>query len=151
VARSLHQTARSSLSAKDLKKLLGVRDVGGTLYWIDPSVIDPNTGRAVGPDTLTNTPGFPGQVFFNPMAGEVGNLPILAFDGPSQFRVDLALSKRVRLTDRQRIEVKGEAFNLTNTPSFSRGDMDINSTTFGRITSVNVNSRVVQLSVRVDF
>ena len=29
--------------------------------------------------------------------------------------------------------------------------MDINSTTFGRITSVNVNSRVVQLSVRVDF
>jgi hypothetical protein len=90
-------------------------------------------------------------VFFNPAAGDVGNLPILAFDGPSQFRVDLALSKRVRLTDRHRIEVKGEPFNLTNTPSFFRGDMDINSTTFARITSVNVNSRVVQLSVRVDF
>ena len=98
-----------------------------------------------------NAAGFTGQVFFNPAAGEVGNLPILAFDGPSQFRIDIALSKRVRLTDRYRIEVKGEAFNLTNTPSFFRGDMDINSTTFGRLTSVNVGSRVVQLSVRVDF
>jgi hypothetical protein len=49
--------------------------------------------------------------------------------------------RRIRLTDRYRFEVKGEAFNLTNTPSFFRGDMDINGTTFGRITSVNVNSR----------
>ena len=38
-----------------------------------------------------------------------------------------------------------------NTPSFFRGDMDINSTTFGRLTSVNVDSRIVQLSVRYEF
>ena len=87
----------------------------------------------------------------HPTAGQVGNLSILAFDGPSQFRIDLALSKRIRVTDTHRIEVKGEAFNLTNTPSFFRGDMDINSTTFGRITQVNVGSRVVQLSVRYEF
>ena len=36
-------------------------------------------------------------------------------------------------------------------PSFFRGDIDINSTTFGRLTSVNVGSRVVQLSVRFEF
>ena len=65
--------------------------------------------------------------------------------------MDLALSKRFRLTDRYRFELKGEAINLTNTPSFFRGDMDINSTTFGRITSVNVGSRVIQLSARFDF
>jgi hypothetical protein len=94
-ARSFAQTARTSLSMKELKKLLGVREVDGNMYWIDPKVIDPNTGRAVGPDSLTNAPGFPGQVFFNPMAGEVGNLPILAFDGPSQFVMDLSASKRV--------------------------------------------------------
>ena len=29
--------------------------------------------------------------------------------------------------------------------------MDINSTTFGRLTSVNVGSRVIQLSARFDF
>ena len=47
-ARSGSQTARTSLSRSDLKKLLGVREANGNIYWIDPAVIDPNTGRAVG-------------------------------------------------------------------------------------------------------
>ena len=29
--------------------------------------------------------------------------------------------------------------------------MDINSTTFGRLTGVNIGSRVVQLSIRYEF
>ncbi len=145
-------TAFSNLSEAEIKSLLGIyKQADGKIFWIDPKVVDPVSGRAVGADNLTNAAGFDGQVFFNPTAGQVGNLPILAFDGPSQFRIDLALSKRIRLTDTHRIEVKGEAFNLTNTPSFFRGDMDINSTTFGRITQVNVGSRVVQLSVRYEF
>jgi hypothetical protein len=144
-------TAFSSLSVDQIKKLMGIHKVGDKIYWIDPKVIDPATGRAVGADNLGNTASFDGQVFFNPAAGEVGNLPILTFDGPPQFRIDMALSKRFRLFDRYGFEVKGEAFNLTNTPSFFTGDMDINSTTFGRLTSVNLASRVVQLSARFDF
>jgi hypothetical protein len=143
-------TAFSSLSVDEIKSLLGIHKVENRIYWIDPKVIDASTGRAVGADNLANS-GFADQVFFNPVAGEVGNVPILTFDGPSQFRVDLAVSKRIRFTDQHRIEVKGEAFNLTNTPSFLRGDMDINSATFGRITQVNVPSRVVQLSLRYEF
>jgi Carboxypeptidase regulatory-like domain/TonB dependent receptor len=143
-------TAFSTLSESEIRNLLGIHKVADKIYWIDPSVIGPD-GRAVGADNLANTAGFAGQVFFNPAAGEVGNLPILAFDGPAQFRIDLALSKRIRLTDRYRVELKGEAFNLTNTPSFLRGDMDINSTTFGRLTAVNVASRVIQLSARLEF
>ena len=81
----------------------------------------------------------------------MGNLEILTFDGPPQTRVDLALSKRFRLYDRYRLEFKGEAFNLFNEPSSSAATMDINSTTFGRLTSVNVGSRVVQLSIRFEF
>jgi hypothetical protein len=143
-------TAFSTLSVDEIKGLLGIHKQENRIYWIDPKVIDAS-GRAVGADNLGNTAGFAGQVFFNPTAGEVGNLPILSFDGPAQFRVDLALSKRIQLTDRHRFEVKGEAFNLTNTPSFFIGDMDINSTTFGRLTAVNVGARVVQLSVRYEF
>lgn len=144
-------TAFSTLSVDQIKDLLGVYKVENRVYWIDPKVINAATGRAVGADNLNNSAGFDGQVFFNPAAGEVGNLPILAFDGPPQFRIDLALSKRFRFLDRYAFEIKGEAFNLTNTPSFFRGDIDINSTTFGRLTSVNVASRVVQLSARFDF
>ena len=144
-------TAFSTLSAAQIKDLLGIYKVENRIYWIDPKVIDAATGRAVGADNLTNAPGFAGQVFFNPVAGDVGNLPILAFDGPAQFSISMALSKRFRFLDRYAFEVKGEAFNLTNTPSFFRGDIDINSTTFGRLTSVNVGSRVIQLSARFDF
>jgi hypothetical protein len=144
-------TAFTNLSVEEIKGLLGIHKLDdGRIFWIDPKVVGTD-GRAVGGDNLNNTAGFAGQVFFNPVAGEVGNLPILEFDGPSQFRIDLALSKRFRITDQHRFEVKGEAFNLTNTPSFFRGDMDINSTTFGRLTAVNIGSRVVQLSVRYEF
>jgi hypothetical protein len=143
-------TAFSTMSVDEIKGLLGIHRVEDRIYWIDPKVIAPS-GRAVGADNLNNAAGFTGQVFFNPAAGEVGNLPILSFDGPQQFRIDIALSKRIRLTDRHRFEVKGEAFNLTNTPSFFIGDMDINSDTFGRLTSVNLGSRVVQLSLRYEF
>lgn len=144
-------SALSSMSADEVKKLLGVYEANGNIYWIDPKVIDPATGRAVGADNLTNSAGFAGQVFFNPTAGDVGNFGLLNLDGPAQMRIDLALSKRFRLWDRYRLEFKGEAFNLTNTPSFFVGDNNINSTTFGRITGVNVGSRVVQVSARFEF
>lgn len=145
-------TAFTTMSADEIKGLLGIHKLpDGRIFWIDPKVIDPNTGRGVGPDNLTNAPGFAGQVFFNPVAGEVGNLPLLGFDGPPQFNLDLALSKRFRLIDRYRLEVKGEAFNLLNQPSFFIGDADINSATFGRLTSVNVGARIIQLSARFEF
>jgi Carboxypeptidase regulatory-like domain len=150
-ARSFHQTARTSLSARDLKKLLGIRDVNGIIYWIDPSVIDPNTGRAVGPDTLSNAPGFNGQVFFNPMAGEVGTLDILAFDGPSQFVADLSLSKRIHVWKQAGVRVRADIFNLFNTVNFYVLDDDINSTTFGRVTDTTTSPRLVQLVVKLDF
>ena len=150
-ARSFHQTARTTLSADELKKLLGVREVNGIVYWIDPKVIDPNTGRAVGPDTLGNSPGFPGQVFFNPMAGEVGNLPILAFDGPSQFVTDLSITKRVRVWKQAGLRLRADIFNLFNTVNFWVADNDINSTTFGRIIDTTTSPRLIQLQVKVDF
>ena len=145
-------TAFTNMSASDIQNLMGIyKQPDGRIYWIDPKVIDATTGRAVGADNLNNTAGFSGQVFFNPVAGQVGNLEVLTFDGPPQFRVDGALSKRLYLPRNYRLEFKVEAFNLFNQPSFFRGDMDINSTTFGRITSVNVGSRVVQLSARFEF
>jgi hypothetical protein len=149
--RSSNQTARTSLSAREIKNLLGVRDVNGDLYWIDPKVIDPTTGRAVGSDNLANAAGFSGQVFFNPMAGEVGNLEILAVDGPSQFLVDLSLSKRVRLWRETTLQVRADIFNLLDTVNFFVGDYDINSSTFGRITDTNTSPRIAQFSLKLGF
>jgi hypothetical protein len=145
-------TAMSTLSVEEIQDLIGIhKGPDGTIYWIDPKVINPATGRAVGPDTGTSEPGFPGQVFFNPGAGEVGNLPPMAFEAPRIFNLDLALAKRTRIAGRYNLELKAQAFNLTNSVSFDIGDQNINSTTFGQITDVAVGARVMEFSVRFDF
>ncbi len=150
--RSGSMTALTSLSQEQLNDLFKVTKApNGNIYWIDPAVIDPATGRAVGPDNLANAAGFAGQVFFNPMAGEVGNLKPLQFDRPAVTSFDAAVAKQFRITGRLRFELKGELLNAFNTVFFNAGDYDVNSTTFGRITGVAVGARVVQLSGRFSF
>jgi hypothetical protein len=90
-------------------------------------------------------------VFFNPMAGEVGNLPILAFDGPPQFVTDLSASKRVRVWKSAGLQIRAELFNVFNTVNFYVADDDINSTTFGRINDTTTGARLLQLAVKLDF
>jgi hypothetical protein len=150
-SRSSIQTARTSLSRRDLKKLLGVREANGNIYWIDPAVIDPNSGRAVGPDVLANAPGFTGQVFFNPMAGEVGDMEILSLDGPSQFLLDAAFAKRIRLWKQTGLQIRADLLNLFDTVNFWVTDDDINSPTFGQVTDTNTAARVLQLVLKFDF
>jgi len=150
--RSGTMTALTSLTQDQLNALFKVtKAANGNIYWIDPAVIDPATGRAVGADNLNNTAGFAGQVFFNPSAGQVGNLKLLQFDRPAVASFDAAISKQFRITTRVRFEIKGELLNAFNVVFFNAGDFDINSTTFGRITGVAVGARVVQISGRFTF
>jgi hypothetical protein len=150
--RSGTMTALTSLTQEQLDKLFKVtKAANGNIYWIDPAVIDPATGRAVGADNLNNTAGFAGQVFFNPTAGEVGNLRMLQFDRPAVTSFDAAIAKQFKITGRLRFELKGELLNAFNAVFFNAGDYDINSTNFGRITGVAVGARVVQISGRFEF
>ena len=148
--RSGFNTATTSLTPEQIQGLMGIYyQPDGRIFYIDPHVIGTD-GRAVGADNLNNT-GFLGQMFYNPTAGGVGNLPILAFNAPSVFSVDMALSKRFSMLKKYNIEFRGEAFNLFNAVYFYMGDMNINSATFGRITGTAIGARVVQLTVRFDF
>ncbi len=152
IGRSGSETPISSMSVKELQKHIGIyKGDDGAVYWIDPKLIDPDTGRAVGVDTLGNTPNFAGQVFLNPMAGQVGNLPILAFDGPSQFVTDVSISKKVHASKTSALEVRADIFNLFNTVNFYVADDDVNSTTFGQIVDTNTEPRVVQLALKFSF
>ena len=90
-------------------------------------------------------------MFFNPVAGQVGSLPILAFDAPSIWTIDASLAKKTRIVGRYNLELRVEAFNLTNSVSFYSGDFNINSTTFGRLTGTGNAARIVQFTVRFSF
>jgi len=146
--------AVSTLTRDQIKDLFGIRKMpDGRVFYIDPKVTDPATGRAVGADNLGNTAGFSGQVFFHPTAGNIGTLQRLQFDGPSQTSWDFSAIKRIRFDAEgvRNLEFRADFFNFLNHPLFFVGDYNIDSTQFGRITSLNFGARVVQLSLKFNF
>ena len=49
------------------------------------------------------------------------------------------------------LELRGEFYDLTNTPYFNNPNVTIGSATAGRITSVSNSSRQVQLALKFSF
>lgn len=165
-ARSSRQTANSSLSKNQIKDLVGIYRTPNGIFFIDPSVIAPN-GTATGGDlrATAGNPAFPGQVFFNVPSGQTGTLERAFLNGPNFLTVDLGLSKNFSFTERARLQLRAEAFNLFNRANFraSTGTssidsapgensniFNINSTTFGRITNTYA-PRVLQFAARIEF
>jgi hypothetical protein len=78
--------------------------------------------------------------------GRWGNCGIGVARAPGSQNIDLTLAKRFQVGGERYFEVRGEAFNLTNHPSFGPPARDINSpNTFGTITSTVSTPRTVEL------
>ncbi len=86
-----------------------------------------------------------GQTDLSPLGG-----PPTQVNGPGYKDFDFSLFKDFRITERSRAEFRAEAFNLTNTPSFSLPSDGnyLDTTNFGRITSTRSNSRELQLAFK---
>lgn len=81
-----------------------------------------------------------------------GDSPRNPFTGAGTKTVDLSVGKEFPLTERFRFQLRGEFFNLFNTPQFKPPDGNINDGNFGKVTSLRLDSqREIQLSVRVSF
>jgi hypothetical protein len=97
--------------------------------------------------------------FATPATGSLGNLGIGNLAGPGVFQLDLALSRRFRITEKQALQVRGEAFNLPNHTNFSVPNSALNGGTFGTITSdisgtsglSSGDYRVVQFALKYIF
>jgi hypothetical protein len=80
----------------------------GTIQWLNPSAfvsaVDPSTGACTGGDTPANC--------------QFGNLGRNALRGPDFFWSDLYLTKWFRLTERVKLRVDGQFFNILNHPNF---------------------------------
>lgn len=170
-ARSARQTANSSLTKDQIKDLFGRFVYHGpladVLFYINPSVLNitqtRNADGSVSTTSLaTNGPGvtpFANQVFFNVPAGEVGRLERGFINGPKQFTMDLALSKRVSISERMGLQFRVEAFNVLNHNNYLIGQLlDINSTSFGQLTdglseqAQGLDSpRRMQFAIRFEF
>ncbi|MEZ5286645.1 MAG: TonB-dependent receptor [Vicinamibacterales bacterium] len=70
--------------------------------------------------------------------------------GPAYRNLDLALMRRVPLAGRADLELRVEAFNVTNTPPLGQPNGVFGSAGFGTITSAG-DPRVIQLAAKVRF
>lgn len=87
-----------------------------------------------------------------PRHGEPGNRNMLR--GPTFWNLDTALLKNFRLpwSEKQRLQIRWEAYNAFNHHSFALpSSTDIGSTSFGQITGSASTPRVMQFGVRWDF
>jgi len=84
--------------------------------------------------------------------GTWGNCGIGVARAPGYKNIDAVLAKRFNAGGERYFEVRAEAFNLTNTPSFGPPARDINApNTFGTITSTVSTARTVELVVKFYF
>src|SRR6185503_7774551 len=88
----------------------------------------------------------------NPEPGTAGNTAVNlpGVKGPSALGLDMALTKRVKVNEKTTFTLRADAINLLNKPQWGLPNTNINSTTFGRITTAT-GSRTVLISARVDF
>jgi hypothetical protein len=116
-------------------------DVTGRLYVIG------NTNEYFNTNVLVNPPELPSSVYVRP--GNLGRNPLL---GPGQFSVDVALFKDFSLTERVKLQIRGQAYNIGNTPQFSQPDTGIFDSNLGRITSTLLDTeRQIEFAARVTF
>jgi Carboxypeptidase regulatory-like domain len=81
-----------------------------------------------------------------------GNLGRNVLRGPGQRNVDMALIKRTRVGEKGTIVFRWEVFNVFNWPNFANPSGDVSSpSTFGTISAMSVNPRIMQFALKLEF
>ena len=103
-----------------------VKSTTGALQWLNP-----NAFALSAPGTFGNS----------------GRCSLLA---PGYFNIDAAVSRYINITERHRVELRFEFFNLLNHPNFQAPDNYLSDATFGQILS-DVGPRILQFALKYTF
>ncbi len=136
-----------------------VRTGNGVVYFSglrqvkDPSVALMTAKNNIqGRSTLQAIAGAGGELLFvNARPGSPGTMQAGFFQSPGSVRFDINVLKRVRITEKVWMELRGDAISALNKPNFSAPNTDINSVNFGRITSTSDGNRIMVVSARINF
>jgi hypothetical protein len=71
--------------------------------------------------------------------------------GPAYRDLDLGLVKTTQFGERLALELRGELFNVTNTPAFAQPNATVGNANFGSITATTADPRVAQVAGRLRF
>ena len=128
-----------NLDREQLAALLGIQTTDSGVYYIDPNLA---------PGSTSDTSKI---IFLNPQAGTIGALGLGSIYGPSYINTDLSILKRTRISENMNIEFRGEIFNLFNKVNFNNPNTSVNSSSFGRVTSIVGKPRIMQFALRLNF
>lgn len=118
-------------------------------------------GANANPTGLTMTAN--GPSWFNPNAfqlqpyGQFGDLARNTLTGPGVFELDAGIAKTIRFTERMGLQLRAEAFNLTNHTNFGFPNAQLYTGAgtpnpfAGVITTTATTSRQLQLSAKFTF
>ena len=179
--QSGRQSATTSLTIPELKKLTGIFNTPNGIYYFDPRILCA-TATAPGRPTLScfdlnqqlpagytlasvraasplGQAPFPGQVFFFNPAGSTGNMPRNALNGMPYFNWDAGFAKNIRIGENRRLQFRVEGFNVLNNQipffgtnsAYTQARLDVNSNNFGRVTQIYNTPRIIQFGARFDF
>ena len=83
--------------------------------------------------------------------GVMGNVPRYAFAGPRFFNLDTGVFRKFTVTERVAMEVRAEAFSVTNTPQFDQPNSNASDVNFGLIKNTVGGNRTMQLGAKITF
>jgi len=81
----------------------------------------------------------------------IGNAGRAILSGDGAFNLGFGLMKAFHLTERLRLQFRAEAFNLTNTPTLSDPNSNIESPDFATSRGTTSTPRQMQFALRLDF
>ena len=98
------------------------------------------------------------QRWFNPAAFTLpapfifGNSARNVLWGPGMMKIDVGMVKDVKFFERYTLNIRAEAFNVPNHPSFANPSASLSSpSTMGRIGSTSIENRAVQVALKLSF
>jgi len=132
VSQAVQSTVNCNNCPRDLGRLV---DFNGIPYWFTPEQL---TAAGIS----------------QPAPGEQGNTGRNYFIGPRQVQIDGSLSKRFRFNERWSFDLRVDAKNLPNVPTYGLSDaaMTFTSSSVGQINNTVLSfSRRIQFSGKLNF
>ena len=150
----------TGITYDEFKKNIGLFKTPAGVFFVNPNILNltiPTTGASAGKATAAVLkPG----LMAAPAPGTFGNFPVNALSGPSYFNLDMSFTKRIRITERVRFEIKGTAINILNHPNFifattatgaGTNVINFDSQSFGRVISQRGGSRAMNIIGQIRF
>jgi hypothetical protein len=150
-----------------LDELIGGWQLAPTIVWASGSPFTPvmanNTSYAQAGSLYPNQVGSPhaGQQTINqwfdpaayatPAPATFGDVRRNSLYGPHYLLINAAIGKTFHIWESVNMQIRGEAFNAINHPSFGLPNDNIGPGQINNITSVSVGGRTMQLNGRISF